>query len=359
MDDPFESGDQWAQRQEGTFEAWIHRYGRLAGDDPLLWDFGIDSLDRLSYIVFHHISIEQLLNPADTTFADGAAWYLGEIVRRSDPKRQRWALRDYGMHAGDYVVEPTAKSRAAEAVAPHAHLRIALTDGNPQYLRAWYADYVAPLWDKPWPAWTHETNLGDWTWDSTTVRWVCQRDQWVDSIAPLITQLAAALPSTPLDYSTTSLQYVEAFLLDSAGPIHSCATRSPHTSVNAYCAAPAAGGRGTTARTTSPPGSQSSTAQGRPSTPPRSMCWPTPRGGATATPSPGSTARPWLIEKPRADRATRSDVSAHPASTLQRRPPLPKRGPTRPANASTSGPPAMEPGTCGTSRVRPSTHSPR
>lgn len=207
--DPVEDGHAWALRQQDAFEQWVNRYG---GGDPGRWDFGLDSLNVLSYIVFDSFPTQEAIDdPGNAGFTEPATWYLGEIVRRSDPKKQRWSRRDYGFDAGHYVVEPTAKTQAWAAVNPRGHLRVVAYHGDPMWLRSYYVDYVEPLWDKPWPAWIQASETGAWWWDEATQRWVSQRDHWLDSIAGLLTVLAGQLPDTVLDFSTASLEAVEVF----------------------------------------------------------------------------------------------------------------------------------------------------
>ncbi|MCV7287757.1 hypothetical protein H7J87_20745 [Mycolicibacterium wolinskyi] len=207
---------RWAQRQESAFEEWVAQYG---SDDTQLWDFGLDSLDRLTYILFNYFPTQAHLDDArNAEFVDGAVWYLGEIVRRSEPKKRRWSNRHTGTTSGEYIVEHTAKSRSSEYVVPGSHLRSAIRSGNPQFLRTWYGDYIAPLWTKPWPAWIHQTNTGTWTFDDDNARWVSQRDQWRDSITGMLATLDAALPTVTLDYSPASLHQLERHLIgDPAG----------------------------------------------------------------------------------------------------------------------------------------------
>lgn len=209
--DPVEDGQAWARRQQDAFSPWVMNFG---GGDAGRWDFGLDSLNVLSYIIFDRFpTTEMIENPDNAAFTEPAAWYLGEIVRRTDPKKLRWTRRDYGFDAGHYVVEPTAKTKAWQAINPRGHLGHVLYRGDPLWLRSYYLPYVAPLWDKPWPAWIHSSETGSWSWDQAGQRWCSQRDQWLASIASLLTVLMAQLPDTALDYSTESLEAVEIFVV--------------------------------------------------------------------------------------------------------------------------------------------------
>lgn len=209
--DPVEDGQAWARRQQDAFSPWVMNFG---GGDAGRWDFGLDSLNVLSYIIFDRFpTTEMIENPDNAAFTEPAAWYLGEIVRRTDPKKLRWTRRDYGFDAGHYVVEPTAKTKAWQAINPRGHLGHVLYRGDPLWLRSYYLPYVAPLWDKPWPAWIHSSETGSWSWDQAGQRWCSQRDQWLASIASLLNVLMAQLPDTALDYSTESLEAVEIFVV--------------------------------------------------------------------------------------------------------------------------------------------------
>lgn len=213
LDDPVADGHAWAQRQQSAFPEWVTRYG---GGDPGRWDYGLDSLNTLSYLIFDHFpTTESIDAPDNAGFSDPAAWYLGEIIRRSDPKKLCWSRQDYGPDAGDYVVRHTAKTRAWETHNPRAHIRFTPSFGDPLWLRSHYVSYVAPLWDKPWPPWIFASETGSWSWDEASQRWISQRDQWLGSIASLLGVLAALLGDTALDYSTASLEAVEAFTVTS------------------------------------------------------------------------------------------------------------------------------------------------
>ena len=100
--DPVEDGQAWAQHQQSAFPEWVTRYG---GGEPDRWDFGLDSVNTLSYIIFDHFpTTEAIDDPSNARFSEPAACYLGEIRRRSDPKKLCGSRVDYGPDAGDYVV---------------------------------------------------------------------------------------------------------------------------------------------------------------------------------------------------------------------------------------------------------------
>jgi hypothetical protein len=209
LTDPVADGQAWAQRQEVAFPGWVSTYG--AGD-PSRWDFGLESLDLLSYVILDRCPNPEAIDAPDNAgFAEPATWYLGEIVRRSNPKKLRWSRDEYGGYPRRYVVRPTAKTQAWDATNPLTHLGLVAGDGNPLWLRQRFIEYIVPLWNKPWPAWIHSSETGAWSWDEATQRWHAQRDQWLYGIAGNLTTLAAQLPNIALDYSTESLKAVEAF----------------------------------------------------------------------------------------------------------------------------------------------------
>ena len=107
--DPVADGQAWAQRQQEAFPEWVTRYG---GGDPDRWDFGLDSLNVLSYIIFDDFpTMDAIDDPDNAAFTEPAAWSGGDR-RRSDAKKMRWSRQDYGFDAGHYVVQPKAKTRA-------------------------------------------------------------------------------------------------------------------------------------------------------------------------------------------------------------------------------------------------------
>jgi hypothetical protein len=239
--DPVADGEAWAQRQHDAFPAWVAREG---GGDRRLWDFGLESLDLLCYAIFdRYPTAEAIDDPDNAPFTDPATWYLGEIARRSNPKKLRWSRRDFGLAAGRYVVEPTAKTQAWAAISPRAHLGVVARSGDPLWLRSLYVDYIAPLWDKPWPAWIHSSETGSWSWDDATQRWSSQRDQWLNGIAGLLTALAAQLPGIALDYSTDSLQAVEAFVVGNPSAAEDATVRSAVVAYLGECLLRSGGGK--------------------------------------------------------------------------------------------------------------------
>jgi len=231
--DPAADGQAWALRQQDAFPEWVIRYG---GGDPERWDFGLDSLNVLTYIVFDQFPTREAIDDPDNAgFSEPAAWYLGEIVRRSDPKKLHWTRSDYGPDAGHYVVAPTAKSSKELPEDPHGHLRFVPYFGEPMWLRERYLDYIAPVWDKPWPPWIFSSESGSWSWDEAGQRWFSQLDQWLNGIADLLSLLAAQLPDITLDYSTASLEAVEIFTVSQLAATQDLMLRAAVTAYVGEC----------------------------------------------------------------------------------------------------------------------------
>ncbi|HEY1177074.1 MAG TPA: hypothetical protein VGF17_13035, partial [Phytomonospora sp.] len=68
----------WLAERVATADVWARTFGP-DGD----WDFSADSLTRLQALVRRVTPRkEDLKDPANRAFRDGAAWYLGEVLRR-------------------------------------------------------------------------------------------------------------------------------------------------------------------------------------------------------------------------------------------------------------------------------------
>lgn len=71
--------DGWLAEREAGFGAWAARYG-----PDVAWDFSLESLTGLEEILRREFSSEEALHdPANRDFREAAAWYLGEVWRRS------------------------------------------------------------------------------------------------------------------------------------------------------------------------------------------------------------------------------------------------------------------------------------
>ena len=68
----------WLARQEADFPAWAAATGT-----PERWDFSPASLDALETLVRERYADADAIDDAlDSTFVQGASWYVGEIARR-------------------------------------------------------------------------------------------------------------------------------------------------------------------------------------------------------------------------------------------------------------------------------------
>ncbi|GIG66199.1 hypothetical protein [Phytomonospora endophytica] len=119
---------RWLAARASAADAWARAY---APDED--WDFSPDSLSRLQELVRRKTPTkESLKDPANHDFREGAAWYLGEVLRRG--VGGRW---NHNPDGGDHPY--------LEALGPKHHtsmpfvaLRIALRrDG---YLRRHFDD---------------------------------------------------------------------------------------------------------------------------------------------------------------------------------------------------------------------------
>jgi hypothetical protein len=82
--------EAWAAEQERAFPDWAARFG---GSE--IWDFTRTSLQAIADVVFHECpTVADLDDPVNAAFTDGATWYLGEILRRAEPGKWRWAYYD-------------------------------------------------------------------------------------------------------------------------------------------------------------------------------------------------------------------------------------------------------------------------
>jgi len=117
---------EWLSERAAAAEEWARTF---APDED--WDFSPDSLTRLQALVRRVTPRkEDLKDPANRVFRDGAAWYLGEVLRRHVGGRWNYNADSTGDDSQPYL----------EALGPRRHismpvvaLRIALRrDG---YLR--------------------------------------------------------------------------------------------------------------------------------------------------------------------------------------------------------------------------------
>jgi hypothetical protein len=66
----------WLAARKAGWAAWLAEYGQA----PERWDFSVASLDELESLSLRRVSDPRTL-AAQAEFSEGAAWYLGEVLR--------------------------------------------------------------------------------------------------------------------------------------------------------------------------------------------------------------------------------------------------------------------------------------
>lgn len=126
--------DAWLAARAAAFPAWTAAYG-----PGVRWDFSPATLDALETVLRRVAGSEEELHaPANREFRDGAAWYLGEVLRRGLGGQWRYDERVAAEANLEYVdgLGPTG----SESI-PVVWLEIALTE--PGALRAHFVDFSA------------------------------------------------------------------------------------------------------------------------------------------------------------------------------------------------------------------------
>ncbi|GGW39554.1 hypothetical protein [Streptomyces xantholiticus] len=126
--------DRWLAKHAAALPAWLATYA----ERPELWDFSQKSLDELEAAARQLVSRPAGL-AAHPEFAEGAAWYLGEVLRPA--MRAQWCY-----HPGDpdgdnmFVGRPFLDQLVPEGTVavPFLLLQIALADREPGVLRHAY-----------------------------------------------------------------------------------------------------------------------------------------------------------------------------------------------------------------------------
>ncbi|MEU4342419.1 hypothetical protein AB0H00_14300 [Nocardia sp. NPDC023852] len=189
----------WLVECDREFGNWVARFG--AGHT---WDFSLDSVDALVQQLYRITPTpEQFRDPANAVFADGASWYLGEILRHAAPSY--WGIRHRGETRDDFDV--TQESRRGHSWSPAAALHAAVQDGHPlnllRRIESW-APRKVPAVIPP---------LTECLWTGTA--WLAPSHMWGYFFASRLESLREV--GIPLDHSADSLRRFEELLLD-AGP---------------------------------------------------------------------------------------------------------------------------------------------
>jgi len=82
----------WLAERETAFPQWMAEYADN-GTGP--WDFSAKSLDALEVLTRRVLKSEEALSkPENSDFIEGAAWYLGEVMRRVKGAEWRYNFAD-------------------------------------------------------------------------------------------------------------------------------------------------------------------------------------------------------------------------------------------------------------------------
>ena len=253
----------WAAQRARAFPDWVARFG---GSE--VWDFSTASLPAVADVVFHRCpTVAHLDDPANAAFTDGVTWYLGEILRRAQPDKWRWAYydKDEPRPADEsFRVDQSSRADAYRLartdnkdwpIMPRRKLNWLIESGNP--LDLCHDDHYFSH-PHPWPpGYFDNTDTGSWVW--TGERWHSQLELWRDAIAARIATLASDyLPDgIALDYTAESLRRIESFAINTAIPDSSFTSGVASYVGETLLRASAADGCGTTASTASPAASRS------------------------------------------------------------------------------------------------------
>jgi hypothetical protein len=129
----------WLAARAAAFPGWRERFG-----GGVAWDFSADSAEALGALVVRVTpTLDELADPGNAAFVDGATWYLGETLRRV--KGGEWRYRsgdpDRGMYFGRPYVEQSPPYD--ETTDPLLALRLTVDRGDPGVLRERYEDFEA------------------------------------------------------------------------------------------------------------------------------------------------------------------------------------------------------------------------
>lgn len=130
--------DKWLAEHAAGLPTWLAEYA----DRPERWDFSPESLDELEAAVRRLVPGPDELS-AYPEFADGAAWYLGEVLRPA--MRAHWSY-----HAGDpdgdnmFIGRPFLDPLipGGAVAVPFLLLQIVLDNREPGVLRQLFESYT-------------------------------------------------------------------------------------------------------------------------------------------------------------------------------------------------------------------------
>lgn len=129
--------DDWLRARQRAFPAWAGTHGGI-------WDHTPDTLDDLAALVFRTTpGVASFEDPANADFAEGAAWYFGETLRRAYPAR--WMYRGYLREPGDplAVCFTVQTNDNRDFTGPFVRISNALKRRDPTWVRRGYDQWAA------------------------------------------------------------------------------------------------------------------------------------------------------------------------------------------------------------------------
>lgn len=129
--------DDWLAQQRRDFPQWASTYGGT-------WDYTPDTVDALGALVFRTTpTVEAFEDPANAYFAEGGAWYFGEVLCRVGPAR--WMYRAHTQKPGDprAVAFTVQTNDNGDFTTPFMRIANMLHHDDPGRLRRGYDQWAA------------------------------------------------------------------------------------------------------------------------------------------------------------------------------------------------------------------------
>lgn len=125
----------WLGERERAFLAW----SAGTGENPTVWDFSLESVEALEALLRHRLDAGTFAEPGDD-FAQGAAWYFGEVARRQRTDA-RWQYNTAEPGSDDFEYNPYAgrpyirqSGADGNALVPILIIKALLRKDEPGYL---------------------------------------------------------------------------------------------------------------------------------------------------------------------------------------------------------------------------------
>jgi hypothetical protein len=128
----------WLATRDREFPGWGATYGQ-----GVAWDFSSGSLSALGELVLRLTpTLAELHDPANAAFVDGAAWYVGETLRRV--KGGRWYYQHGDPDTEVYTGYPYVRQLDPDdnATVPMRALRLLVKRGDRDHLRQRYERFA-------------------------------------------------------------------------------------------------------------------------------------------------------------------------------------------------------------------------